>query len=167
MDDLRREGFPEHILSALDCVTKRDGEPYEQFVDRAASNPIARRVKIADLEDNMNVDELPEVTPKDAARMAKYERALHLLRSPAGVRPASPPASIRPKNQLGWASAIGLFLTNFAFLDYLLFSFLESKLSSEELVQLKRRHFKDRIQRARDIIATTSYTDNTHRCFSH
>ena len=32
---LRSEGFPEHIIVALDAVTKRDGEGYEEFVRRA------------------------------------------------------------------------------------------------------------------------------------
>ena len=78
-DDLRREGFPEHILQALDCVTKREGESYDDFVTRAASNPIARRVKLADLEDNMNVRDLAQVTARDAERLAKYLKAWHRL----------------------------------------------------------------------------------------
>ncbi len=78
-DDLRREGFPEDILQALDCVTERKGESYDDFLTRAASNPIARRVKLADLEDNMNVRDLPEVTPKDALRLSKYVKAWHRL----------------------------------------------------------------------------------------
>jgi hypothetical protein len=78
-DDLRREGFPDDILQALDCVTERKGESYDDFLTRAASNPIARRVKLADLEDNMNVRDLPEVTPKDALRLSKYVKAWHRL----------------------------------------------------------------------------------------
>jgi (p)ppGpp synthase/HD superfamily hydrolase len=81
LDELKREGFPDHILQALDCVTNRAGEPYEAFTARAASNPIARRVKLADLEDNMNVRELPELTPKDTERMAKYLKAWQRLRA--------------------------------------------------------------------------------------
>jgi hypothetical protein len=38
-------------------------------------NPIARRVKIADLEDNMNVRRISNFTDKDAERIAKYHRA--------------------------------------------------------------------------------------------
>ena len=78
-EDLRREGYPEDILQALDCVTERKGESYDDFLTRAASNPIARRVKLADLEDNMHVRDLPEVTPKDAARLSKYVKAWHRL----------------------------------------------------------------------------------------
>lgn len=68
-EKLAAEGFPQHILDALDCVTKREGESYEQFAERSASNPIARRVKLADLEDDMDVRRLtkwvPAVMPPD------------------------------------------------------------------------------------------------------
>jgi len=77
--DLRREGFPEEILQALDCMTEREGESYDDFLTRAASNPISRRVKLADLEDNMNVRDLPQVTQKDAQRLTKYIMAWHRL----------------------------------------------------------------------------------------
>jgi (p)ppGpp synthase/HD superfamily hydrolase len=78
-EDLKKEGFPPEILDALDCVTKRESEPYEDFVKRSASNPIARRVKLADLEDNMDVRRILAATDKDLARLAKYRRAWALL----------------------------------------------------------------------------------------
>jgi len=53
---LRKLGFPKRILDALDCVTKHEGESYEDFIKRSASNPIALKVKLADLEDNMMSD---------------------------------------------------------------------------------------------------------------
>lgn len=71
-DDLRREGFRDEILDALAHVTKRDGENYQDFVARAAKNPIARRVKLADLEDNLDVCRLEAVTERDAKRLTKY-----------------------------------------------------------------------------------------------
>jgi (p)ppGpp synthase/HD superfamily hydrolase len=74
-DDLRREGFPDELLAALDCVTKREGEPYEKFVERSASNSTARSVKIADLEDNMDIRRMPEITEDDCDRLRKYHRA--------------------------------------------------------------------------------------------
>jgi (p)ppGpp synthase/HD superfamily hydrolase len=60
-DDLRKLGFSEEVLDALDCVTKREGESYEPFVERAAGNPIARNVKLADLKDNMDLRRLVSV----------------------------------------------------------------------------------------------------------
>src|SRR3954468_18541377 len=38
MEDLRNAGLSEEVLAALDCVTKREGESYEAFVERAAAN---------------------------------------------------------------------------------------------------------------------------------
>jgi (p)ppGpp synthase/HD superfamily hydrolase len=79
LEDLRREGFPDPLLHALDCVTKREGEPYEKFVERSASDPLARRVKLADLEDNMDLRRFPEITEKDMSRIAKYLKAWRRL----------------------------------------------------------------------------------------
>lgn len=82
-DELRAEGFGNEIVAALDCVTKRDGEAYDDFVRRSASDPIAREVKLADLEDNMNMLRLKtEMTPKDLERLEKYHRAWRFLTSP-------------------------------------------------------------------------------------
>ncbi len=80
LDDLRREGFSDEVLTALECVTKRQGESYEQFVERAAANLIARRVKLADLEDNMDIRRLLSITEEDRARLAKYLQAWRRLK---------------------------------------------------------------------------------------
>lgn len=79
-DDLRKLGFSQEVIDALDCVTKREGESYEQFVERSAANPVARKVKLADLEDNMDVRRLAAVEQKDFERMAKYLKAWKRLR---------------------------------------------------------------------------------------
>ena len=71
--------MPEPLLAALDCVTKRAGEDYEAFVARAASDPLARQVKLADLEDNLDLRRLPEITEKDRARLNQYLRAYRWL----------------------------------------------------------------------------------------
>jgi hypothetical protein len=78
LDRLREEGYPEEVLRALDSVTRRDGERYEDYVDRAAADPIGRQVKLADLEDNMDPRRLanpPHPTPEESARLAKYRAA--------------------------------------------------------------------------------------------
>lgn len=53
LDDLLREGLTETQLDAVDALTKRDGESYEDRVHRALRNPVARKVKVADIEDNL------------------------------------------------------------------------------------------------------------------
>lgn len=77
---LAEEGFGEHILSALKRLTHAKEVPYEDYVDQIATNPLARAAKLADLEDNMNLRELPELTEKDLAREAKYHRAWQRLK---------------------------------------------------------------------------------------
>src|SRR5262245_41054517 len=78
---LRGEGFSEEILAALDSVTKREGEAYEQFALRAAANPIGRRVKLADLRDNSDLSRIAHPTARDHERIAKYARAIELIRN--------------------------------------------------------------------------------------
>lgn len=79
LEQLRGEGFSEEILQAVDCLTNRDGESYDEFIVRVQASAIARQVKIADLEDNMNVKRIGEMTPKDLARIEKYHRAWRAL----------------------------------------------------------------------------------------
>jgi len=80
-DRLRQEGFAESIIEAVVALTKRPGEDYEQFVLRAASHPIARRVKVADLQDNSDLSRIANPTEKDRARIQKYTRALEVIRN--------------------------------------------------------------------------------------
>jgi (p)ppGpp synthase/HD superfamily hydrolase len=72
---LRKLGYSEELLQALDGVTKREGESYEEFVLRSKSHPVSRRVKLADLEDNMDLRRMTGVTPKDLERLARYRKA--------------------------------------------------------------------------------------------
>ncbi|MGO8514004.1 metal-dependent phosphohydrolase, partial [Rhizobium ruizarguesonis] len=50
---LREEGFPPAIISAVNALTRRPAEPDDDFVRRAASNPLSLPVKRADLDDNL------------------------------------------------------------------------------------------------------------------
>lgn len=86
-EDLRGEGFSQTILDALDCVTKREGEAYEEFVRRSAGNRLAKNVKLADLEDNMDLRRLPDITEQDLPRLQKYVRAWRFLKGLDSVGP--------------------------------------------------------------------------------
>ncbi|HXB53257.1 MAG TPA: GTP pyrophosphokinase [Vicinamibacteria bacterium] len=79
IDKLRSNGFPEVVLTAVESVTHREGESYDDFVARAAANPIGRRVKLADLEDNMDVRRIDELADRDLERVRKYHRAWRIL----------------------------------------------------------------------------------------
>jgi len=78
--DLAGLGFPDSVLTALNLLTHRRGVPYDEYIDAIAANPLATRVKLADLTHNMDIRRLAVVTKKDTERMAKYARAVDRLR---------------------------------------------------------------------------------------
>ena len=78
---LRAEGFGDAVIDAIEAVTKREGESYEDFIQRSAANAIGRRVKLADLRDNSDLSRLAAVTEKDRVRLDKYRRAIETLLS--------------------------------------------------------------------------------------
>lgn len=83
-DFLKEQGFDNEIVEAVLSVTRHKDESYAQFVTRAAANNIGKEVKIADLEDNMDVRRLNDITEKDFARLCKY---LHAWRYLKGLAP--------------------------------------------------------------------------------
>lgn len=78
---LRAEGFSDAVMAGIESVTKRDGEAYDDFVRRAAANPLGREVKLADMADNMDLSRIAQPTQKDIDRVAKYRQATALLQS--------------------------------------------------------------------------------------
>ena len=77
---LEKEGIPKDVMDALRCVTKlSEDEDYDHFIERVKTNPLAVKVKLNDLKDNMDITRLGEVTEKDLARLNKYIRAYRQL----------------------------------------------------------------------------------------
>lgn len=78
---LRERGFSDYIIDGILAVTRKPGESYDEFIIRCSLHPLGRYVKILDLEDNLNVTRLTELTPSDTARINKYLRAIRFLKS--------------------------------------------------------------------------------------
>lgn len=76
--DLARH-FPLIIVDAVESLTHRDGEKYEEYIERVKQNSLATRVKLGDLKDNMNKDRIPFPSERDVRRWEKYERAYTYL----------------------------------------------------------------------------------------
>lgn len=76
---LRSEGFSDNIIEALQSVTKRGGEGYEDFVRRAAANPVGRSVKLADLIDNSDLSRIATPSERDFQWIEKYRQAIDLI----------------------------------------------------------------------------------------
>ena len=79
-EDLVRLGYPEVVVRAVECLTRRASETYEQFITRVKQDPLARRVKIADLEDNLDLGRMSRPSERDLERAEKYRLALVDLR---------------------------------------------------------------------------------------
>ncbi|MBB1319303.1 GTP pyrophosphokinase [Shewanella sp. SR43-4] len=52
---LLEEGIPLDVVNALQLLSKSGDESYHQFINRVTANPLAVKVKIADIEDNINI----------------------------------------------------------------------------------------------------------------
>ncbi len=85
LEQLREKGFSAEVLEAVECLTHRNEESYQEFIERVQTNPIARQVKIADLEDNMNIQRINKISPKDLQRMEKYHRAWCVLTNAGNI----------------------------------------------------------------------------------
>lgn len=77
--DLEAMGFSERILAALKLLTHEKGVPYMEYIARIKEDPIARAVKLADLEHNSDLSRLDEIDEKALARVRKYEQAIRML----------------------------------------------------------------------------------------
>ncbi len=74
-DDLLRHGFSAEIVAASVCLVHAEGEEYSDYIKKVKANKLARRVKLADLQDNLNILRLNAVTEADFERIRKYHRA--------------------------------------------------------------------------------------------
>lgn len=79
LNELREEGFSEEVLVILDLLTKKEQEDYSTFIDRINTNETACRVKIADLQDNMNLSRIKSPSIEDKKRVEKYMDAFERL----------------------------------------------------------------------------------------
>jgi (p)ppGpp synthase/HD superfamily hydrolase len=79
-EDLEKEGFSKEVIEALRCVTKvSEDEDYEDFINRVKINPLALKVKLNDLRDNMDIRRMPGVLESDLKRLNKYLKAYNEL----------------------------------------------------------------------------------------
>jgi len=46
IENLRKNGYSKEVLEAIDCLTKRNGEDYDEYLERSRANPIASKVDV-------------------------------------------------------------------------------------------------------------------------
>ena len=79
LTDLRNMGYPDVVLDALALMTHDPAVPYMDYVRKIKNNPIARKVKLADLRHNSDLSRLDVVDEKGLARVEKYKQAIAIL----------------------------------------------------------------------------------------
>ena len=81
LEDLAAMGFSRNVTEALALLTHDETVPYMEYVKALRNNPIARRVKLADLRHNSDLHRLnaDQIDEKALARVKKYAEAIRLL----------------------------------------------------------------------------------------
>ena len=80
LDELREKiPLTDDETAALKLLTHDEKFPYLDYVAAIKLNPLARRVKVADLRHNSDLSRIKNPSPKDFARVEKYRVALKIL----------------------------------------------------------------------------------------
>ena len=83
LQDLKALGFPSNVIDALALMTHDPRVPYMEYVKGISANPLATKVKLADLQHNSDLSRLDSVDEKALSRVKKYAAAIELLESVA------------------------------------------------------------------------------------
>jgi (p)ppGpp synthase/HD superfamily hydrolase len=75
LDGLRAAGYDVEVVRAIDALTRREGETYQELVERAEADALACKVKIADLEDHLDLRWSRELEVRDVERLNRYRAA--------------------------------------------------------------------------------------------
>lgn len=78
-DYLLKIGLSKRIVDAVVALTRSEDIDYQEYIKNLSSNPLAKEVKLADLEHNMDLKRLPILEEKDLERNRKYQIAYHYL----------------------------------------------------------------------------------------
>jgi guanosine-3',5'-bis(diphosphate) 3'-pyrophosphohydrolase len=74
LEDLKQQGFSSKIINTVDALSKRKGEDYSDYIKRVKKDPDAVKIKIADLEDNMDIKNTKELTQVDIEKMNRRKK---------------------------------------------------------------------------------------------
>ena len=78
-EDLFEAGIEAEVVEGVLAITKQKGEAYEAYLARVKANPLARAVKLADLEHNMALSRIANPTQRDFDRIERYKKAKAFL----------------------------------------------------------------------------------------
>ena len=79
VDDLLVSGLSNEVVTAVQILTKKKGQNYQEYLEKVKSNNLARVVKLADLKHNSDLSRLKTVSNTDYERVKKYKNAIRYL----------------------------------------------------------------------------------------
>ena len=80
-DDLREKGIPESVIGPLRLMTHDKNEDYMAYLERIGTDPVATKVKLADLRHNMDASRYCRpLNDYERKREEKYRRAEEYLK---------------------------------------------------------------------------------------
>ena len=71
--------FSKEVIEALKLLTHDKSVDYMDYVKNLKNNPIAKKVKLADLYHNSDITRMENPTQKDIERKEKYHKAISIL----------------------------------------------------------------------------------------
>ena len=77
--DLLAYGLSNEVVTAVQTLTKKKGQSYQDYLEKVKSNNLARVVKLADLKHNSDLSRLKTVSNTDYERVKKYKNAIRYL----------------------------------------------------------------------------------------
>ena len=79
IEEIEEMGFSNEVTEALKLLTHDKSVDYFDYINLIKANPLATKVKLADLEHNSDITRLDNVTQKDLDRIEKYKKAKAIL----------------------------------------------------------------------------------------
>ena len=76
---LLKIGLSKRIVDAVVALTRSEDMDYQEYIKNLSSNPLAKEVKLSDLEHHVDLKRLPTLEEKDLERNRKYQIAYHYL----------------------------------------------------------------------------------------
>lgn len=78
-EELIAFGIPKKLVDEIDLLTRKNGDSYMQYISKVKTGKIAKKVKLADLETNMDLNRIKKPTKTDFDRVKKYKKAYKRL----------------------------------------------------------------------------------------
>ncbi len=78
-EKLSQEGFSDEIISSLKLLTHEKNEDYFDYINNIKTSPLAVKIKLADLQDNLDITRLSNVDDATIKRLRKYHEAFIML----------------------------------------------------------------------------------------